>query len=65
MAATMTRTERRELAAAREAILAPQRHAAAARCWVFWHSVGRKPVQCAVRPDHHAGPCDFTEAVPA
>jgi len=59
----MTYRERRELAAAREAILAPQRLAAAVRCNVYLHSAGRAPVRCAVRPDHHAGPCDFIEAV--
>lgn len=51
-----------ERAAAREAIYAPQRLAAAAHCWVFWHSVGRAPVRCTVQPDHHDGPHDFTSA---
>jgi hypothetical protein len=56
------RAERRELAAAREAILAPQRLAAALRCNVWLHSSGRPPVRCIVRPDHHVGPCDYGAA---
>lgn len=50
---------RRELAAAREAILAPQRLAAAEHCWVYWHTAGRAPVRCTVRPDHHDGSLDY------
>lgn len=58
----MTAAERAERAAdraAREAILAPQRLAAAERCWVYWHTAGRAPVRCVVRPDHHDGPHDY------
>jgi len=56
------RRERAELAAAREAILAPQRLAAAANCAMFLHSSGRpagalhRPAGLSRRPARlHAG----------